>query len=416
MSAGARSATLADMGHVQRLVVDGLGRLPQFTHAGLTDDLVFVSGTLGTGEGFSLAPGGIGPETTQALHNVERILAAAGSTWADVVKVSVFVADMADFAAMNEAYAAFFGDLPPARITVGGVQLALGARVEVECVARRGFGQAAGTAAIRRRTGFVDHDGERLYYELSGPDDGVPLVLCHGAGGSHAVWFQQVASFAVDRPVLTWDHRGYGRSTDNGGRSGPDVATGDLLAILDAHGFDRVDLVGQSMGGWTVAGAALARPALARSVVLADSLAGFTSPEIDAILAGRWAGAQPANDILGAHPALDPEFSTRQPELAHLYQSLGRMGSADPAVILPRLAQSRRAPADAAGLTVPVLCIVGDRDPLFPPAAVRALAGMLPDARVVEISGCGHSPYYEDPHMWNAVVSHFLGEVARSRR
>jgi reactive intermediate/imine deaminase len=121
----------------KRTNVPGLGRLPVFSHASTAGGLIFVSGTLGTeGDGFSLAPGGIGPETTQTLRNVERILAAEGATLADLVKVSVYVADMSEFAAMNEAYAAFFDDDPPARITVGGAQLALGARVEIECVAR----------------------------------------------------------------------------------------------------------------------------------------------------------------------------------------------------------------------------------------------------------------------------------------
>jgi 2-iminobutanoate/2-iminopropanoate deaminase len=120
-----------------RTVVPGLGRLPVFSHASTAGGLIFVSGTLGTeGEGFTLAPGGVGPETTQTLKNVERILAAEGASLADVVKVSVYVADMADFPAMNEAYAAFFPEDPPARITVGGAQLALGARIEIECVAR----------------------------------------------------------------------------------------------------------------------------------------------------------------------------------------------------------------------------------------------------------------------------------------
>jgi len=121
----------------QRVVVDGLGRLPVFSHASVADGWVFVSGTLGTTDaGFELAPGGAGPETTQTLRNIERILREAGAGLRDVVKVSVYVADMADFGAMNEAYAAFFPEEPPARITVGGAQLALGARVEIECVAR----------------------------------------------------------------------------------------------------------------------------------------------------------------------------------------------------------------------------------------------------------------------------------------
>ena len=393
--------------------MEGLGRLPQFCHAGVTDNLIFVSGTLGTGEGLTLVTGGVGPETTQTLRNVERILDAAEARWDDVVKVSVYLADMSEFGAMNEAYGAYFDGTPPARITVGDVGLALGARVEIECVAQRRPPRSARVTPPARRTGFVDHDGERIHYEVVG-EGGVPLVFSHGAGGNHAVWYQQVAPFAMDRTVVTWDHRGFGRSTDRADRSGPDVAIGDLLAVLDALGIDRADLVGQSMGGWTTVGVALARPSLARSLVLSDTLGGFTSVAITTGLARRPANALAATEVLGSHPALGKAFSSKDPERAHLYQSLSQMGSADVAVILPRLLAVTHDASEAAQLTMPVLCIVGDSDPLFPPASIRALADLLPDARVVEISGCGHSPYFEDPAAWNTVTRHFLEELESS--
>ena len=119
------------------IVAKGLGRLPQFSHATIAGDLIFVSGTLGTlGERFELAPGGTGPETTQTLRNIETILQAAGASLADLVKVSVYLCDMSTFAEMNAAYSEFFPDSPPARITVGGAVLALGAAVEIEAIAR----------------------------------------------------------------------------------------------------------------------------------------------------------------------------------------------------------------------------------------------------------------------------------------
>lgn len=407
------------MPSAERLIVEGLARLPQFSHAGLSDDLVFVSGTLGTDSG-GLVGGGVGPQTTQALLNIGRILLAAGSGWDDVVKVSVYVADMAGFGSMNAAYDAFFPGPPPARITVGGVRLALDAEVEIECIARRSPpsppSPPSDAPRIARHTGFISRDGEKIYYEVSG-EGGVPLVLSHGAGGNHAVWYQQVAPFAAEGTVVAWDHRGFGRSTDRAGRSGPEVSTGDLLALLDHLGIERADLVGQSLGGWTTVGVALARPGLARSLVLADTLGGFTSDAIAAALDPSVATHRPdpsAPGILGSHPALGTGFSVRHPERAHLYQSLGQMGSADLSVIFPRLLATTHDREEASHLTMPVLCLVGDRDPLFPPAAVRALAGMLPDARVVEIAGCGHSPYFEEPEAWNAAVRHFLATVERA--
>ncbi|HEY1636213.1 MAG TPA: RidA family protein [Acidimicrobiales bacterium] len=119
--------------------VEGLFRLPAFSHATVAGDHVYVSGALGTtGDSDELAPGGTGPETLQALRNIERILAACEATLDNVVKVSVFLADMATGPAMNEAYLSVFTGDRPARITVGGVGLALGAAVEMDCIAYRG--------------------------------------------------------------------------------------------------------------------------------------------------------------------------------------------------------------------------------------------------------------------------------------
>ena len=80
----------------------------------------------------SLVPGGIGPETERALRNLEAVLKAGNATFQDVVKTTVFLADMADFAAMNEIYGRFFPDPKPARSTVAVNTLPRDARVEIE--------------------------------------------------------------------------------------------------------------------------------------------------------------------------------------------------------------------------------------------------------------------------------------------
>ena len=101
--------------------------------------MVFVSGQLpidpATG---AFAEGGIKELTRQSLTNMKAILAEAGLTMANVVKTTVFLADMADFAEMNEVYASFFEGVCPARSAVAVKTLPKEARVEIECIAVKG--------------------------------------------------------------------------------------------------------------------------------------------------------------------------------------------------------------------------------------------------------------------------------------
>lgn len=110
-----------------------------FSTAVRVGNLIYLSGQIGTPPGSrQLAPGGVGPETRQTLENIKRVLEHAGSSMDRVVKCTVFLQDIADYAAMNEVYATFFPKDPPARSTVAGSGLALGARVEIECMAVAG--------------------------------------------------------------------------------------------------------------------------------------------------------------------------------------------------------------------------------------------------------------------------------------
>ncbi len=95
-----------------------------------------LAGQVGLDASGTLVPGGVGPETRQAMANIEQVLAQVGSSMADVIRVGIFLTDMADFAAMNAAYAPFFGSAGyPARSAVAVAALALGAHVEIECTA-----------------------------------------------------------------------------------------------------------------------------------------------------------------------------------------------------------------------------------------------------------------------------------------
>ncbi len=112
------------------------GAIGPYSQAIRTGNLIFVSGQLpvdpSTGH---FAEGGIGELTRQSLLNIQHILEEAGTDMSHVVKTTVFLADMADFAAMNEVYAQFFEAPFPARSAVAIKTLPKNARVEIECIA-----------------------------------------------------------------------------------------------------------------------------------------------------------------------------------------------------------------------------------------------------------------------------------------
>lgn len=129
------TAPLAAQG---RQVISVPGALPglPFSPAIRTGSLVFLSGQIGNLPGTrQLAPGGIAAETRQAMENIRAVLTAAGLDLSKVVKCTVFLADINEYSMMNEVYGSFFPSSPPARSTIAASGLALGARIEIECIA-----------------------------------------------------------------------------------------------------------------------------------------------------------------------------------------------------------------------------------------------------------------------------------------
>jgi 2-iminobutanoate/2-iminopropanoate deaminase len=110
-----------------------------YSQAVVAGGFVFASGQIPldpqTGE---FVAGGIAEQTEQVLRNLSRVMEAAGTTLSRVVKTTVFLADMNDFAAMNEVYGRYFAEKPPARATVEAARLPRDARVEIEAIALAG--------------------------------------------------------------------------------------------------------------------------------------------------------------------------------------------------------------------------------------------------------------------------------------
>jgi 2-iminobutanoate/2-iminopropanoate deaminase len=113
------------------------GALP-FSKVVEANGFVFLAGQIGDAPGSNgPVPGGIEAETRAMLDNVGRLLRTVGLDYADVVKCTVYLVDMDEFAAMNAIYREYFPTEPPTRATVGVSRLAVGARIEIEAMAAR---------------------------------------------------------------------------------------------------------------------------------------------------------------------------------------------------------------------------------------------------------------------------------------
>lgn len=264
--------------------------------------------------------------------------------------------------------------------------------------------------------GFIDSGGEQIYYECWG-DGAETLVLGHGMGGSHAVWYQQVAFLSEHYRVVTWDQRGFGRSTALSGDLGPVPAVDDMIALFDNLELERAHVIGQSMGGWSALGFAIAHPGRTDSLVLADTIGGIFTPRIRQGLEeyGRLVAASPPPDQLplGRHPAVGEALLDN--DLAHsfLYGQLGSLTEPPPPATIMPLLMGTDYTALTGEVTAPTLFVVGENDPIFPSESIEEAARFVEGSRVAVIEGTGHSPYFERPDRWNDVVLDFLQHSTR---
>lgn len=143
ISVAAQDARIETAPPVEKKVIQLPGSLPglPFSSAVQIGNVIYLSGQIGVLPGTrQLVDTGVVKQTQQTLENIKAVLAYAGSSMDKVFKCTVFLTKIADFEQMNGVYATYFPKDPPARSTVAGSGLALGARVEIECLALAGPG------------------------------------------------------------------------------------------------------------------------------------------------------------------------------------------------------------------------------------------------------------------------------------
>jgi 3-oxoadipate enol-lactonase len=248
-------------------------------------------------------------------------------------------------------------------------------------------------------------EDSEIYYEVHG--EGPAIVFAHGPMGNTLSWFQQVPHFAASNRVVTFDFRGWGRSTR---APGADVdlraMARDLLAILDAADVERAALVGHAIGGVAAMRVALDHPERVSSLVLSSSAGGVMTRQLFASLADSSVRYTKGG---GLDAGFAPGWWDSHPTETFLFEQIYSMNDPFDPLLLARLVEARIEPEEFAGYDTPTLVISGARDQLQGRGAIAEAARAIPGAKHVELPQAGFSTFFECPDEFNGLVSEFVG-------
>jgi len=245
-------------------------------------------------------------------------------------------------------------------------------------------------------------DGMRIYYEAEGT--GPALVLVHGSGGNHAIWWQQVPYFAQRYRTITVDLRGFGNS--DAVAAGPDACDfpRDLLGVLDELKVEKAALLGQSIGALACLRLAVTYPQRIAGVVLAHSAGNMDHDELRAATAKDRAEAEKLSVL---DRLMSKSFQARSPELTWLFQKVGTFNRANQQSIR-NLGEKGPTPEEVKRSGVRIAFLAGESDRVISTATLRKAHALLPGSTLLEVPAGPHSMYWENPAVFNCVVDQFL--------
>ncbi|HHD7473857.1 TPA: alpha/beta fold hydrolase [Klebsiella oxytoca] len=246
-----------------------------------------------------------------------------------------------------------------------------------------------------------------IYYEIHG--EGHPLIFIHGGGGNTMAWFQQVPFFAKNYKVVTVDLRGFKNSPCAPGLAHPRFFYDDMLAILDAEGFDRAAFVCQSLGAWAGLPVAVRSPERVSCLYINGSPTPAYSEE-------NWNVLRKGSDIFmggsfgrGEGVGWNRRTLETNPELVFLYSQIKALNPApgfDSATMMDDVIKLY--PEDFEGYKVPTIITGGAHDDFLVPGSHEHTATLIPGCKTYTFEDAGHSAYFETAPEFNRIVAEFL--------
>ena len=262
---------------------------------------------------------------------------------------------------------------------------------------------------------LINHDGRRIYFDLTGPTDGPVVCFTHSLASDSGMWAEQVPGLLAEGyRVLRLDMRGHGGSDPVEGDYTMAAMADDVAMALDTLGIPKVQYIGLSIGGMIGQAFAIRHGDKLISAMWCDTMpktpdgaAGAWGPRIDAVKgAGSVAPLADPTMERWFTDAFKPRAPGRWREIRDTIAgttATGYLGCA--AAIL-----NYDFMADLPSVKTPTLVVCGDQDEGTPPAANKLIAETVPGARYEEIANARHFPNVEHPDVFNAIMMPWLAQ------
>lgn len=241
-----------------------------------------------------------------------------------------------------------------------------------------------------------------VYYESHG--NGPVIVLVHGAGGNHAIWWQQVAYFRNAYQVITIDLHGFGRSSRVAEGSDALEFPEDIRAVLEHANVTGAAVLGQSIGAVAAMRVALAYPDRVKAVIPTNSVGGINHPALNPLVKADRAKAEelPVIDRL-----LTKAFQQNQAAKTFLFNQIGTFNDAKMWEI-KNLGVPGPTPDDIKAAGVQVCFIAGEVDSVLSPPTARMANQLVEGSTLEVVPGAPHSMYWEAPEIFNPALERAL--------
>ncbi|MBU2532015.1 MAG: alpha/beta hydrolase [Alphaproteobacteria bacterium] len=262
---------------------------------------------------------------------------------------------------------------------------------------------------------LINLDGRKIYYDLTGPDDGPVVCLTHSLSSDGGMWAEQMpVLIGAGYRVLRLDMRGHGGSEPVAGDYTMAQLADDVVAALDALGIGKVHYIGLSIGGMIGQAFAIKYPTRLISAMLCDTLP--ATPEGgEAAWGPRLKAVREANSVAPLADgtmerwftdAFKPRNPGRWKQIRETIAGTSAAGYLGCGAAILNFDFRGQLPA----VETPVLVVCGDQDEGTPPAGNKLIAEMVKNGRYEEIKSARHFPNVEHPEIFNSIMMPWLAQ------